>query len=75
METRTLIQAAKRNIRRFPPDFMFQLNFQEVAALRSQIVTLKRGRGEHRKHAPYVFTENGVAMVSSVLNSERKTLR
>lgn len=71
VETRTLIQAVKRNISRFPSDFMFQLNFQEVAALRSQIVTLKKGRGEHRKYAPYVFTENGVAMLSSVLNSER----
>jgi hypothetical protein len=48
-----------------------QLNFQDVAALRSQIVTLKKGRGEHRKYAPYAFTENGVAMLSSVLNSER----
>jgi phage regulator Rha-like protein len=71
VETRTLIQAVKRNISRFPSDFMFQLNFQDVAALRSQIVTLKKGRGEHRKYAPYVFTENGVAMLSSVLNSER----
>jgi hypothetical protein len=50
---------------------MFQLNYQDVAALRSQIVTLKKGRGEHRKYAPYAFTENGVAMLSSVLNSER----
>lgn len=71
VETRALIQAVKRNISRFPSDFMFQLNFQDVAALRSQIVTLKKGRGEHRKYAPYVFTENGVAMLSSVLNSER----
>jgi phage regulator Rha-like protein len=71
VETRTLIQAVKRNLSRFPADFMFQLNFQNVAALRSQIVTLKTGRGQHRKYAPYVFTENGVAMLSSVLNSER----
>ena len=71
VETRALIQAVKRNISRFPPDFMFQLNFQDVAALRSQSVTLKKGRGEHRKYAPYAFTENGVAMLSSVLNSER----
>jgi hypothetical protein len=71
VETRALIQAVKRNISRFPPDFMLQLNFQDVAALRSQIVTLKKGRGEHRKYAPYAFTENGVAMLSSVLNSER----
>jgi phage regulator Rha-like protein len=71
VETRTLVQAVKRNINRFPPDFMFQLNFQDVAALRSQTVTLKKGRGQHRKYASYVFTENGVAMLSSVLNSER----
>jgi phage regulator Rha-like protein len=71
VETRALIQAVKRNISRFPPDFMFQLNFQDVADLRSQSVTLKKGRGEHRKYAPYAFTENGVAMLSSVLNSER----
>jgi phage regulator Rha-like protein len=71
VETRTLVQAVKRNINRFPPDFMFQLNFQDVAALRSQTVTLKKGRGKHRKYASYVFTENGVAMLSSVLNSER----
>jgi hypothetical protein len=69
--TRTLNQAVKRNIRRFPEDFMFQLNFQDVAALRSQIVTLKKGRGQHGKYLPYAFTENGVAMLSSVLNSER----
>jgi hypothetical protein len=50
---------------------MFQLDYQEVAALRSQIVILKTGRGEHRKYALYVFTENGVAMLSTVLNSER----
>jgi phage regulator Rha-like protein len=71
VETRTLVQAVKRNVNRFPSDFMFQLNFQDIAALRSQTVTLKKGRGGHRKYAPYVFTENGVAMLSSVLNSER----
>jgi hypothetical protein len=70
VETRTLIQAVKRNINRFPTDFMFQLNIQEDIALRSQIVTLKKGRGQHRKYLPYVFTEQGVAMLSSVLNSE-----
>jgi hypothetical protein len=50
---------------------MFQLNYQEVAILRSQIATLKIGHGEHRKYLPYVFTEQGVAMLSSVLNSDR----
>jgi len=70
VETRALIQGVKRNPGRFPEDFMFQLNDQENAALRSQIVILKKGRGQHRKYLPYVFTEQGVAMLSSVLNSE-----
>lgn len=69
--TKVLLQAVKRNLTRFPEDFMFMLKYQDVAALRSQIVTLKKGRGEHRKYLPYVFTEQGVAMLSSVLNSER----
>src|SRR4030043_1709734 len=69
--TKVLLQAVKRNLNRFPEDFMFILKYQDVVALRSQIVTLKKGRGEHRKYLPYVFTEQGVAMLSSVLNSER----
>ena len=68
--TKVLLQAVKRNLNRFPGDFMFQLNYQEVAALRSQIVTSKAGRGG-RRYPPYAFTEQGVAMLSSVLNSER----
>ncbi|MCL4400540.1 ORF6N domain-containing protein [Candidatus Parvarchaeota archaeon] len=68
---KVLNQAVKRNLRRFPTDFMFQLNYHEVAALRSQIVTLKTGRGRHSKYLPYAFTEQGVAMLSSVLNSVR----
>ena len=68
--TKVLLQSVKRNIKRFPSDFMFQLNYQEVAALRSQIVTSKAGRGG-RRYPPYAFTEQGVAMLSSVLNSER----
>ena len=68
--TKVLLQAVKRNLSRFPGDFMFQLNYQEVAALRSQIVTSKAGRGG-RRYPPYAFTEQGVAMLSSVLNSER----
>jgi hypothetical protein len=68
---RVLNQAVKRNIDRFPGDFMFQLSKEEDDSLRSQIVTLKKRRGEHRKYLPYVFTEQGVAMLSSVLNSER----
>jgi len=71
VETRALIQGVKRKLGRFPADFMFQLSNQEDAALRSQIVTLKKGRGQHRKYLPYVFTEQGVSMLSSVLNSER----
>ncbi len=64
-------QAVKRNRQRFPEDFMFQLTPEENAALRSQIVTLETGRGKHRKYLPYAFTEQGVAMLSSVLNSDR----
>jgi len=69
VETKALVQAVQRNIKRFPPDFMLQLSFQEFTALRSQIVTSK-GRGG-RRTAPYAFTEHGVAMLSSVLRSER----
>lgn len=74
VETKVLNQAVKRNMSRFPQDFMFQLSEEEHAgwsSLRSQFVTLKPGRGTHRKYLPYVFTEQGVAMLSSVLNSER----
>lgn len=74
VETKVLLQAVRRNMKRFPSDFMFQLNYHEVSILRSQIVTLKRGRGEHRKYTPYAFTEQGVAMLSSVLKSERAVL-
>ena len=70
VETKVLNQAVKRNIKRFPDDFMFQLNWDEASELsRSQFVTLKKG--ENIKYLPYAFTENGVAMLSSVLNSER----
>jgi len=71
VDTRVLLQAVKRNLERFPEDFMMQLTAAEWAALRSQIVTLKRGRGQHRKYLPYAFTEQGVAMLSSVLKSAR----
>jgi phage regulator Rha-like protein len=68
--TKVLNQAVKRNVSRFPEDFMFQLTWKEAEELlRSQFVTLKRG--QHRKYRPFVFTEQGVAMLSSVLNSER----
>ena len=69
VDTRTLNQAVKRNMDRFPSDFMFQLTKDEYDSLRSQNVTLKRG--QHRKYLPYVFTEQGVAMLSSVLKSPR----
>lgn len=95
VETKVLNQAVKRNIERFPEDFMFQQTIEEweklklqIAAtnemdslrsqfvtsdgensLRSQFVTLEKGRGKHRKYLPYAFTEQGVAMLSSVLNS------
>lgn len=70
VETRVLVQAVKRNAARFPTDFMFQLTDLEWNALRSQSVISKPGRGG-RRYAPYAFTEQGVAMLSSVLNSER----
>ena len=67
---KSLNQAVKRNRDRFPSDFMFQLTPSEFRRLRSQIVTAKTGRGG-RRTAPYVFTEQGVAMLSSVLRGER----
>ena len=70
VQTRALVQAVQRNRVRFPEDFMFQLTAAEWAALRSQSVTSKPGRGG-RRYAPYAFTEQGVAMLSSVLGSER----
>jgi len=68
--TKVLLQAVKRNIGRFPEDFMFQLTAAEWAVLRSQFVTSRLQHGG-RRYTPYVFTEQGVAMLSSVLNSER----
>ena len=68
VETKRLNEQVKRNIKRFPEDFMFQLTKDEC--LRSQIATLNEGRGQHLKYMPYVFTENGVAMLSSVLRSD-----
>ncbi len=70
VETKVLIQAVKRNSRRFPLDFLLQLNQGEYNSLRSQIVTSKKGRGG-RRYLPYAFTEQGVAMLSSVLYSNR----
>lgn len=70
--TKVFNQAGKRNAERFPEDFMFQITRDEAESLRSQIVTLKKaGRGMHRKYFPFAFTEQGVAMLSGVLNSPR----
>jgi len=68
--THRLNERVKRNRKRFPEDFMFQLTKVEAEALRSQIAISKIGRGG-RRYQPYVFTEQGVAMLSSVLNSEQ----
>jgi hypothetical protein len=76
IETRVLKQAVRRNLERFPDDFMFELSEEEwnsaKAALRSQNVTLADSqRGRHSKYPPFAFTEQGVAMMSTVLNSPR----
>jgi len=70
VETKAFNQAVKRNIERFPSEFMFQLTADEYSSLRSQIVTLNNKRGKHRKYLPFAFTEQGVAMLSAVLRSE-----
>ena len=82
--TKVLNQAVKRNIKRFPKDFMFQLTKEELEELklqietsetgdssRSQNVTLKSGRGSNVKYLPYAFTEQGIAMLSGILNSDK----
>jgi hypothetical protein len=69
VETRVLKQQVKRNLERFPEDFMFELTQEENTALRSQIVILNRG--QHSKYLPFAFTEQGIAMLSSVLNSSK----
>ncbi|WP_140485403.1 ORF6N domain-containing protein [Flavobacterium sp. GSA192] len=71
IENKRLNEQVKRNITRFPEDFMFQLTENENNSLRSQIATLKKGRGAHQKYLPYAFTEHGILMLSSVLNSEK----
>ena len=84
VETKALNQAVKRNLKRFPADFMFRLTLAEWQAmrsqsvtasestsLRSQSVTLNSGRGQHSKYSPYAFTEQGVAMLSGILNSDK----
>ena len=69
VETKRLNEAVKRNISRFPNHYMFQLTEDEYCSLRSQFATSKNGKGG-RRYMPFVFTEQGVAMLSSVLNSE-----
>jgi len=85
-ETKRINEKMKRNIKRFPADFCFQLTEEEYESLRSQIVILNKeevkslrsqfatlnemGRGQHRKYLPYVYTEQGIAMLSPLLNSE-----
>lgn len=84
IEPKVLNQAVKRNIKRFPGDFMFQITKEEFEELRtqfqtiespdssrSQFVTLKTGRGSNVKYLPYAFTEQGVAMLSGILNSDK----
>ena len=84
VETKVFNQAVKRNLRRFLPDFMFQLTKEEWESLkfqieaieksvpsRSQFVTLNTGRGHNLKYLPYAFTEHGVAMLSGILNSDK----
>ena len=69
VSTKRLNEQVKRNLKRFPDDFMIRLTEEENISLRSQIATLKRGK--HKKYLAYAFTEQGVAMLSSMLNSER----
>ncbi len=70
VSTKRLNEQARRNKDRFPPEFKFQLTKEEFYSLRSHFATLERKRGEHRKYLPYAFTEQGVAMLSTVLKSK-----
>jgi hypothetical protein len=69
--TKRFNEQVRRNLERFPADFMFQLNNQDVAVLRSQIATLRTGHGRHRKYRPRAFTEHGAIMAATVVNSAR----
>lgn len=71
--TKRFNEQVRRNMERFPQDFMFQLTQEEWVALRSQFATLKIGRGQHRKYLPYAFTEHGAIMAATILNSPRAT--
>lgn len=71
-ETKRLKEAVRRNLNRFPPDFMFELNGSEYNFLRTQFATLEKpGRGKYSKYLPFDFTEQGVAMLASILNSPK----
>jgi len=71
VSTKTFNQAVRRNRERFPPDFLFEVDVEEWEILRSQIVTLSLGRGQHRKYLPLAFTEHGAIMAATILNSPR----
>jgi len=71
IETKYLKRAVRNNIKRFPPDFMFELTKQEYDSLRCNFSTLETGRGKYSKYLSYAFTEQGVAMLSAVLNSDK----
>ena len=71
VSTKAFNQAVRRNRGRFPGDFLIELTNQDVASLRSQFVTLKTGRGEHRKYRQLAFTEHGAIMAATILNSPR----
>jgi hypothetical protein len=69
-ETKRLKEAVNRNIKRFPSDFMFEITKEEYAFLRTQIASLEVGKGKYSKYLPYAFTEQGVAMLSGIINSD-----
>ena len=71
VSTKRLNEQVRRNIDRFPEDFMFVLTKEEADSLRSQFATLKKGRGQHSKYLPYAFTEYGAIMAATILNSSR----
>ncbi len=71
VSTKRFNEQVRRNAKRFPADFMFQLTADEIGSLRSQFATLKLGRGQHRKYLPYVFSEHGAIMAATILNSPR----
>src|SRR3954470_9690865 len=71
VQTKAFNQAVRRNRERFPPDFLLEIDSNEWEILRSQIVTLRFGRGRHRKYLPLAFTEHGAIMAATILNSPR----